>query len=280
MEGPANTVNAMEPTESMISETLPETQYAIQLTGPDELVLNKRKEVFRPGRRQVVGKVEAVGLCFSDLKLLKQFSRHVRKGEVVSGLSARALAEIPSYVPGEKPTVPGHETVVRIVAVGRDVRAHKLGERCLVQTDYRSVRTAESNAAFGYNFEGALQEYVLMDERVIIDAETGQRFLLPVDAETGRAAVCLVEPWACVEQSYASRERQTIRAGGRLLVVADAGWDVRGLAEALPLEGGPAAVTAVCADDAQRRAVEALGAPVTFADAPGAAQDQGFDDGG
>jgi hypothetical protein len=41
------------------------------------------------------------------------------------------------------------------------VRSVKPGDRRLVQTDYRWLKTAHSNAAFGYNFEGALQEYVL-----------------------------------------------------------------------------------------------------------------------
>ncbi|MFC1634824.1 alcohol dehydrogenase, partial [Planctomycetota bacterium] len=62
---------------------LPETQYAVQLVGPDELVLNRSKKVPRPGNYQMLCRVEAVGLCFSDLKLLKQFSSHVRKGPLV-----------------------------------------------------------------------------------------------------------------------------------------------------------------------------------------------------
>ncbi len=107
------------------------------------------------------------------LKLLKQFSDHPRKSEVVKGMGPETLAEIPSYAPGLRPTVPGHEVVCRIVAVGEGVRQHRLHERCLVQTDYRTLRTANSNAAFGYNFEGGLQEYVLMDERVIIDPTPG-----------------------------------------------------------------------------------------------------------
>ncbi|MHC4596533.1 MAG: hypothetical protein ACYS19_16525 [Planctomycetota bacterium] len=86
---------------------LPETQDAVQLVGPDELVLNKSKEVFRPGRHQILCRVEAVGLCFSDLKLLKQFSSHVRKSKIVSGIDSEVLKEIPSYVPGEAATVPG-----------------------------------------------------------------------------------------------------------------------------------------------------------------------------
>src|SRR5210317_266744 len=124
---------------------IPETQYAVQLVGPDELVLNKSKEVYVPGPHQILCRIEAVGLCFSDLKLLKQFSSHVRKSRVVSGVDPDVLIEIPSYVPGEAPTVPGHETVVRIEAIGPEVSDFQPGERFLVQTDYRWVRTATSN---------------------------------------------------------------------------------------------------------------------------------------
>jgi threonine dehydrogenase-like Zn-dependent dehydrogenase len=199
---------------------LPETQYAVQLVGPDELVLNKSKGVFRPGRCQVLCRVEAVGLCFSDLKLLKQFSSHVRKSEIVFGIDSEVLKEIPSYVPGEAPTVPGHEAVVRIEAVGPGVESFKPGERYLVQTDYRWLPTASSNASFGYNFEGALQEYVLMDERVITSPE-GDSMLIPVSEELSGSAVGLVEPWACVEDAYACKERQSLKAGGQMLIVAD-----------------------------------------------------------
>ncbi len=199
---------------------LPKTQYAVQLVGPDELVLNKSKEVFPPGRHQILCRVEAVGLCFSDLKLLKQFSSHVRKSEIVSGIKLGILKEISSYVPREAPTVPGHETVVRIEAVGPGVKDFKPGERFLVQTDYRWIRTATSNAAFGYNFEGALAEYVLMDERVITTPQ-GDSMLLPVGEELSGSAIALVEPWACVEDAYVSGERTSLKTDGRMLIVAD-----------------------------------------------------------
>ena len=199
---------------------IPKTQYAVQLVGPDKLVLNKSKEVFTPGRHQILCRVEAVGLCFSDLKLLKQFSSHVRKSEVVSGIDLEILKEIPSYVPGEAPTVPGHETVVRIEAVGPGVEKFKPGERFLVQTDYRWVRTATSNGAFGYNFEGALAEYVLMDERVITSPQ-GDSMLLPVSEELSGSAIALVEPWACVEDAYVSAERTSLKIDGQMLIVAD-----------------------------------------------------------
>ncbi len=204
----------------MKKTTLPATQFAVQLVGPSQLTLNPAKAVSPPGPHQILAKVECVGLCFSDLKLLKQFDQHPRKSVVVKGLTSEALDEMPNYVPGPKPTVPGHEVTCRIVAVGSEVKHHKIGERCLVQTDYRDLPTAGSASAFGYNFEGALQEYVLMDERVVID-KSGERFLIPVNEQLAASAVALVEPWACVEDSYVNIERQAIKAGGRLLIVAD-----------------------------------------------------------
>ncbi len=201
---------------------IPATQRAVQLVGPDQLQLNPSKEVFEPGEYQILGRVEVTGLCFSDLKLLKQFHGHVRKSKILEGIPLGLLASIPSYAPGEKPTVPGHETVVRIVKVGPGVTSVKVGDRRLVQTDYRWLKTADSNAAFGYNFEGALQEYVLMDERAITSPE-GESMLLPASEGLAASAIALVEPWACVEDSYVVRERRGLTPGGHLLVAGKAG---------------------------------------------------------
>ena len=228
-------------------DALPASQNAVQLVGPGRLVLNRSKDVPQPGPHQIVVKVEAVGLCFSDLKLWNQFSAHPRKGEIVSGIAPEVLQQIPSYVPGELPTVPGHEVSCRIVAVGSDVTRHRVGERCLVQTDYRTLPTKGSNAAFGYNFEGGLQEYVLMDERVVVDTVTGVRALIAVSEEPSASAVALVEPWACVENSYSTTNRRTLAPRGRLLVVAEDGHAVMGLAEAAKPGQPPASVTIVAA---------------------------------
>ena len=241
-------------------EALPATQHAIQIVGPGQLLHNRAKSVPVPGPTQLVVKVEAVGICFSDTKLLHAFTAHPRKSEVLAGLDLAALAENPSYVPGDRPTVPGHECAGRIVAVGGDVRRHRAGERVLVQTDYRHLPTASSNAAFGYNFEGGLQEYVLLDERMIIQPGTGERFLIPVDEQPAGSAVALLEPWACVEASYASRERATLAPGGRLLVVADTGHAIEGLAPLLAA-APPATILAVVDDEAQRLVLGAIADP-------------------
>jgi threonine dehydrogenase-like Zn-dependent dehydrogenase len=203
-------------------EFIPTAAPAIQLVGPGQLKINPAKPVPRPGPRQFLARVEAVGLCFSDKKLLDQFDAHVRKVPIQSGLDAATLAEIPSYVPAGKPTVPGHETSVRVVAVGPGVSSVRVGGRYLVQTDYRHLRTPQSNAAFGYNFEGALQQYVLLDERVTVDPD-GTSYMLPAPDNRSASSVALAEPWACVEDAYVTPlERRGLKAGGCALVVVDA----------------------------------------------------------
>lgn len=243
-----------------MTQEFPATQHAIQFVGADEVVHNEAKPMYALGPTQVLLEPEACGICFSDTKLLHAFSNHPRKSAVLSGLSADELAEIPSYQPGDAPIVPGHEPVGRIVAVGSDVKHHRVGERVLVQTDYRHLPTASSNAAFGYNFEGALQEYVVLDERMILDPATHERFLIPVSEGPSASAVALIEPWACVEAAYAWGERQALRAGGRLLVVVEPGRRVDGLV-GLVIADPPASVTVVGEAD-----VATVGAPFETAD--------------
>jgi L-sorbose 1-phosphate reductase len=226
----------------MANTSIPQKQRAVQLVGPDQLKLNESKPVFEPGPQQVLGRVEVVGLCFSDLKLLKQFSGHARKSPVVSGVDPQALTQMPHYVPNEKPTVPGHETVVRIVKVGPGVTRYKVGDRYLVQTDYRWLPTASSASAFGYNFEGALQEYVLMDDR-IVTAPNGESMLIPVPEEFSASALALCEPWACVEDAYVDKQRQKLKADGKMLVVGETAVAPQRLEKLFARYGKPANVT-------------------------------------
>jgi threonine dehydrogenase-like Zn-dependent dehydrogenase len=217
----------------MSAVTIPKKQHAVQLVGPDQPLLNEAKDVFQPSSHQVLCKVEVCGLCYSDLKLLKQFSGHARKSEIVDGISKQILDEMPHYVPGEKPTVPGHETVVRIMKVGSKETRFKVGERYLVQTDYRWLSTTNAASAFGYNFEGALQEYVLVDERVIT-APDGESLFIPVPEDLSASAIALCEPWACVEDAYVEKQRRALKAGGKCLVVGDGKVDVPHATRCIP----------------------------------------------
>ena len=205
----------------------PRLHSAIQLVGADRLELNRAKPTLQPGPTQILAEVECVGLCFSDMKLLHQFQGHPRKTPVLAHLHEEILRDIPSYVPDSQPTVPGHEAVLRIRAIGDQVRSVQLGGRYLVQADFRDLKTANSNGAFGYNFEGGLQQMVLLDERVTVSA-SGESYLLPVPEDRSASQLALVEPWACVEDAFRTVERRNLTPGGTLLLAGSGPFDLRG----------------------------------------------------
>ena len=123
-----------------------------------------------------------------------------------------ALAEMPHYVPGDKPTVPGHETVVRIVKVGPEVetlqgRRTLPGRRPITAGCRRQIPTPPSATIS----KARLQEYVLVDERVITSPD-GESMLIPAPEDLSASAIALVEPWACVEDAYVEKQRQHVQA--------------------------------------------------------------------
>jgi len=254
-----------------MTSSFPTTQPAVQIVGPDQIVVNPAKQVPELGPTQLLLQVEACGICFSDTKLMHAFAAHPRKSEVLSGIDLGELARIPGYHPGTEPIVPGHEPVARIVAIGDAVTRHAVGERVLVQTDYRHLPTAASNASFGYNFDGALEQYVVVDERIVVDP-SGERFLIPVGEGPSGSAVALIEPWACVEAAYAWGERQSLRPGGRLLVVVAEGREAAGLAE-IVAAAAPSAITVVGTADAA-----SIGAAFNTAEAVEWLSEHAFDD--
>jgi NADPH:quinone reductase-like Zn-dependent oxidoreductase len=60
--------------------------------------LNIAKPVIPPGPHQILCRVEAVGLCFSDLKLLKQFSSHARDKIMEAFNYTSIMAPVPDLV--------------------------------------------------------------------------------------------------------------------------------------------------------------------------------------
>ena len=223
------------------------TQYAIQITAKDRIEINEAMPVPEIGPTQMLLEIEACGICFSDTKLMHAFDSHPRKTPIRAGLTEAELAGIPTYRPGAEPVVPGHEPVARVAKVGSEVTRFQPGQRMLVQTDYRHLPTAASNAAFGYDFDGALEEYALVDEKMVIDPASDQSYLIPVGEAPSSSAVALIEPWACVETAYAWPERQGIKEGGSLLVVVDEGFAPQGLEE---LVGAARPGRVLCADAA------------------------------
>jgi len=151
-----------------------------------------------PGPYQLLARIDAVGLCFSDVKLIRAGGNHPR-------LYGRDLAA--------DPTIPGHEVSLTIVEVGERLRSRfRIGQRFVVQADiyYHGV-----NLSYGYMLRGGLAQYSLLGEE-ILNGDAGC-YLIPIQGDIGYAAAALTEPWACIEASYRIRYRPGLKEGGTAL---------------------------------------------------------------
>jgi threonine dehydrogenase-like Zn-dependent dehydrogenase len=182
----------------------------------------------QPGAREVLARVDALGLCFSDIKLIGQGGEHPR-------VYGRDLAA--------DPVIPGHEVSLTIAAVGVDLRDRfRVGERYIVQAD--AVFRGEARA-YGYALPGGMSQYGIIGER-IIDGDEGC-YLIPVRSDIGYAEAALTEPWACVEASYRIKPRRGLKASGDALFLAlpDARCDEYVLTRGMDASSAPAKIVAI-----------------------------------
>ena len=159
--------------------------------------------VERPRSDQLLARVDAAGICFSDLKIIKQGGDHPR-------LYGRDLAR--------DPIIPGHEVALTLVEVGADLAGqYHVGDRFVVQAD---IYVQGKNLAFGYMLPGAFEQFVLLGDEAL-RGDDGS-YLLPMQPDTGYAEAALAEPWACVVCAYRTDFRRTLRPGGVTWIVGSA----------------------------------------------------------
>jgi L-sorbose 1-phosphate reductase len=183
IEGP----NELWPLYGAGMENLGQDNHTIEVPIPDY------------GPDQLLVRHDAVGLCFSDIKVINLGQQHPR--------IFRDIAK--------EPVVLGHEVILTIVGVGDQLRdQYHVGERFIVQAE---IYKDKIGYAYGYMIQGGLSRYAVLDQRVL-NGDDGC-YLLPVDAATGYAEAALAEPWACVTAAYRLRYRTEIKNGGTLWIV-------------------------------------------------------------
>ncbi len=156
----------------------------------------------QPNDDQLLMHVEAIGLCFSDVKLIKAGEQHPRV--IVPDLA-------------KQPLIPGHEAVLRVVKVGKNLcAAFAIGQRFIIQAD---VYVHGQNRAYGYAIDGGMAQYSLMTDP-ILRGDAGC-YLLPISEKLSAAEAALIEPWTCVIAAYRIPLRSTMLAGGVLKVIGD-----------------------------------------------------------
>ncbi|MGQ9489567.1 MAG: alcohol dehydrogenase catalytic domain-containing protein [Anaerolineae bacterium] len=196
----------------------------------------------RPMPDQILVRSDAVGLCYSDVKILRQGGTHPR-------LYGRDLAR--------HPIVQGHEVALTVVEVGEAWRDRfQPGQRLALQADiyYRG-----KNLAYGYVFMGGLAQYSLLGPAILAGDEGC--YAIPVPDGLGYAEVALTEPWACVEAAYAPRRRTHVKAGGTLWLLGRPGLEKPYRLGTAFAGGPPARVIVTDAAEALHRELHALGVP-------------------
>lgn len=161
------------------------------------------------GPRDLLARVDAAGICFSDIKIIKAGGDHPR-------LFGRNLATDPIII--------GHEVALTIVDVGEKMKdQYQVGDRVVVQAEiyYRG-----KNLAFGYMLPGGFEQYVLLSDEVL-RGDDGC-YLVPIhNPEIGYAEAALAEPWACVVCSYRWEHRRELKHNGVLWIIGTPGAQER-----------------------------------------------------
>lgn len=183
-----------------VAGPLPERHRLWRLPGPglSDLEPPVAESLPVPGPDELLVRHDAVGICYSDVKLAQLGLDHPRIRRF--------------------PVVPGHEVTLTVAAVGAALLdAYAPGDRFIVQANMTVGGVAR---AYGYDLPGGLAQYAVLGPELL-------RHLVSVRPGTGYAAAALAEPWACVEAAYSASYRTTWRTGGTVWLTGDgAGADL------------------------------------------------------
>ncbi len=157
-----------------------------------------------PGGDQLLVRIDSIGMCFSDVKIIRQGSSHPK-------LYNRELAVDPTRL--------GHEVSLTVVKVGKNLQGkYHPGQRLAMQPD---IYQQGKSTAYGYSIPGGLIQYHLIGEEVLKTDEGA--CLLPLEEEMGYAESSLLEPWGCVMAAYTQRRRLEPKMGGTMWMVGQPG---------------------------------------------------------
>ena len=203
--------------------------------GPDELLVRH----------------DACGLCFSDIKVITLGEQHPR---IYRDMAAQ-------------PITLGHEIAMTVVGVGDNLAdQYQVGDRFTIQAD---VFVNGVGYAYGYEIQGGLSLYNVIDQRVLNG--DGGNYLIPVQPGTGYVESALTEPWACVTAAYGLTYRTMLKPGGTAWIIGDgespddytisAGFDKQSHPARLLLSAVPAAFDAWLREQAAALGIEVIDAP-------------------
>lgn len=231
-------------------DTLPRTMRAVRCVGPEDYRLEEAP-VPTPGPGEVVIKVDACGVCASDVKCF------------VGAPLFWGDAHRPPYV--QAPVTAGHELIGTVVALGEGAREKyglALGDRAISEQIVpcgacRYCRTGKYwlcavHDIYGFHqaTQGGMADYMVFPAKAL-------NYKVPADLPIEKAA--LIEPLAC---SMHAVERAQI-AFGDVAVIAGAGTLGLGMVSCARLKN-PGALVVIDKLDSRLEVARRLGADMTL----------------
>jgi len=241
---------------------LPEGSWAWNVYGAGAENMGKDDQpellpVPRPDADQMLVRIDSVGLCFSDVKILRAGGSHPK-------LYNRDLSR--------EPTRLGHEVSLTVIEVGANLRdRYHAGQRLAVQPD---IYQDGKSTAYGYTIPGGLIQYHLMGSEML-DTDDGA-CLLPLPDTMGYAEASTLEPWGCVMAAYTQRRRLEPASGGIMWITGRPG-DERDYEFTTGLDA-PATIVMTDVPDSVRQLVEHTSAEKIVRNGVGAADYQALVD--
>lgn len=166
------------------------------------------------GDNELLMRIDAVSLCYTDVKEISQGSKHPR-------LTDRDLTH--------NPIIPGHEIAMTVVGVGKNlVDTYHAGQRFTMQPD---VWVDGVSIPFCFGMDGGYRQYAAIG-KAVLEGDAGN-YLIPIPDDMSYAAAAITEPWACVEAAYRMEYRTGLKMGGYVWMVGNSqtrtGFDLQGL---------------------------------------------------
>ena len=191
--------------------SLPDKRLTWQLYGAGMENFGKdKKPVELPmpeyGPDELLVRVDAVGVCFSDIKVINLGDQHPR-------ITGRDMVKDPVTL--------GHEPAITVVGIGENLKdKYQVGQRFIVQADvfYKGV-----SMAFGYVLAGAQTQYQVLTKELLQGDEGA--YIIPLAESTGYAESAMTEAWSCVIASYRINRRSSVKKGGVLWIIGTHAYD-------------------------------------------------------
>ncbi len=103
-----------------------------------------------PAPNQLLVRIDSVGICYSDVKLINQGNQHPK-------IRGRNLSTDPAR--------PGHEVSFTVILAGKNLKDnYQPGDRFVIQPE---VVIANQKQTYGFSFPGGLTQYQLIGPELL-----------------------------------------------------------------------------------------------------------------